>query len=198
MTKADIIKGVEALVRKVNTTDESMEKISYLSACQEKETSAWNRFYRDHVSIIYKWVLFLGINESNAEEVAQEVFLTAYRKIDTCDSEEQLKSWLFQITRRQAANYRRSAWFRRIWNHSKTELADQNTQDRSASSAIASEMRQLLSSLPSKLTEVLLLHDLEGFTQGEIARMLDVPQGTIASRLRCARQRFSAEWWEEK
>lgn len=195
MTKANILKGVEALVRKLNTTEESIENISYLSACQGRETSAWNRFYRDYVSTIYKWVIFLGVNESNAEEVTQEVFLTAYRKIDTCGSEEQLKSWLFQITRRQAANYRRSVWFKRIWNRGKSELTDQNAQD---SRDITPEMRQLLYSLPSKLTEVLLLHDLEGFTQGEIARMLNVPQGTIASRLRCARQRFTAKWWEER
>ena len=181
-------------MRKMDRTDTSTQSI--LSACRGKETSAWNRFYRDYASTIYRWVVFLGIHENNAEEVTQEVFLTAYRKIDTCAGEAQLKSWLFQITRKQAANYRRSAWFKRIWNRQRTELSDQEAHDEKR--GMTPEMKQLLTSLPSNLTEVLLLHDLEGFTLNEIARMLNVPQGTIASRLRAARQRFTAEWWEER
>ena len=174
-----------------------MEHTSYLPGCQQKTTSAWNRFYADFASTVYKWVLFLGIAEQGAEEVIQEVFLTAYRKIDTCGSEAQLKSWLFQITRKQAANFRRSAWFKRFWHNKKAAL-NTDILDKNHSGTLSPEIKQLLRSLPSKQSEVLLLHDLEGFTQSEIAETLGVPTGTVASRLRKARASFTAKWWEDK
>ena len=104
-----------------------------------------------------------------------------------------LEAWLFQITRRIVANARRSAWVRRIFKRDGSE-AQPAFEASGADTEQELAVRRCFAKLSPMHREVLLLAGVEGYTTPEAAKMLDVPEGTVASRLRLARAAFAREW----
>ncbi len=174
-----------------------MTSESLVDRCKRGDPSAWRQLFDDFVRAVHRWALGFGIDSSGAEEVTQDVFATAVRKISRCGDDGQLPSWLFQITRRQAANYRRRASLRRALGLSElfqVPAEDDGRLQDGRRAELSLEIRRTLRKLPVHLVEVLILHDLDGHTQGETARILGVPAGTVASRLRTAREQFEKKW----
>jgi RNA polymerase sigma-70 factor (ECF subfamily) len=165
-----------------------------LAACQAGNEVAWRRFIAARAAQVYRWAVLLGLGRTEAEDAAQEVFAVAARRIGRCRAEQALTSWLFQITRRVCANYRRQAVWRR-W----LRLEDDQTPAEpafEAAPATADELavRACLRRLSPRLAEALIVVELEGLTRQEAAQALGVPPGTVASRLRLARQAFQTLW----
>lgn len=153
------------------------------------DAQAWGQLFRGYAPRIYRWAVLRGVAPGDAEELAQEVLAVAWRRIDRCRAPEALTAWLYQITRRQVANHRRKAWFRRVF-----------VTDRPPERAFVAEpegslaARAVLAGLPGDLAEVLIMRDVEGYTRDEVAALLGLPPGTVASRLRRARAAFEAAW----
>jgi RNA polymerase sigma-70 factor (ECF subfamily) len=144
---------------------------------------------------VYRWAVLLGLPPFEAEDASQEVFAVAARRIATCHAEAALTSWLFQITRRVCANHRRAACWRR-WLGLGRDGEGLAAFEPAARGSAADELavRACLARLPPRLAEVLILLDVEGLTREEAAAALDLPAGTVASRLRQARLAFEALW----
>lgn len=171
---------------------------SLLARCQSGEPQAWRQLYERFAGSVYRWSVGFGLDRSSAEEATQEVFLTATKRIGSCESEAQLPAWLFQTTRRHAANARRIRWVKRVvgWgdsNHEGLEDPLQQSADLPLSE-LSYAVRRVLGRIPVRFVEILLLHDLDGRTREEIAEMLAISPGTVASRLRTARELFEKEW----
>jgi len=170
-----------------------------LDRCRRGEEAAWRELFERYAASVYRWSRFFGIDAAGAEELTQEVFVTAFRHIGACRSERQLPPWLFQITRRKAANARRLGWFRRFVRANGSEQREGNgpTDGPSTADGVAlfRDLEKVLRRMPIKLVEVLVLHDLEGRSRSEIAAVLDLAEGTVAGRLAGARALF-AELWE--
>jgi RNA polymerase sigma-70 factor, ECF subfamily len=176
-----------------------MPHSSILEQCRSGETSAWRLLFEQHVQSVYRWALCFGIDRAGAEELTQEVFATAMKSIAKCPSEELLPAWLFQITRRHAANLRRSVWFSKVLKlggmrevESPTTIEPDITNCTSTHE-LGLDVRRALRRMPAKLVEVLVLADLEGYGRVEIAAMLGLPPGTVASRLQKARSMIEEE-----
>lgn len=172
-----------------------------LEALAAGDGGAWRRFFEAHAARIFRWAVLLGVPARDAEDVVQEVFTTASRRIRRCRADEALPSWLYQITRRISANHRRKRWFRSLRLFAETnEVAEENATflhptPRDAGEEIA--LRRCLRRLPQKQVEVLVLMEIEGYTREETATMLGIKAGTVASRLRLARQAFRDAWDRE-
>jgi RNA polymerase sigma-70 factor (ECF subfamily) len=162
-----------------------------LDRCRRGEQAAWRELFERYAGSVYRWSRFFGFGAAGAEEVTQEVFVTAFRRIGACGSERQIPPWLFQITRRKAANARRLGWFRRMVRLSDSRIDATLPGD----GVLSRDLENVLRRMPLKLVEVLLLHDLEGRSRSEIAEVLGLAEGTVASRLVGARALF-AELWE--
>ncbi len=127
-----------------------------------------------------------------AEDVGQEAFLHALERIDDCRDPARFGAWLRQIVRRRARNHLRADRSRRTRPlHADTAL------DRGASPAESAEQSDLrdrllaaLARLPEDRREVVLLHDLEGWTHRDIAERMGLPPGTVRSHLHHARKRL--------
>jgi len=126
-----------------------------------------------------------------AEDVCQDAFVYAIERIDDCRQPERFAAWLFQITRNRGRNH--------VRDHQSNRLVeiDAALPDSLPSPADDAERAQLrerllaaLARLPEERREVVLLHDLEGWTHREIAERLDLPAGTVRSHLHHARQRL--------
>lgn len=130
-------------------------------------------------------------NESDADDVCQDAFVAAIERIDGCRQPDRFGAWLMQIVRNRARDQLR-ARARPILSIDGMEIASTR-----ASPAVEAERQDeqtrllaAMKELPEERREVLLLHDLEGWTHREIAERMGLPPGTVRSHLHHARRRI--------
>ena len=168
---------------------------SLVARCQADEPQGWRELFEERARQIYRWAVFLGLGSRDAEDAAQEVLAAAARRIHSCQGDEVLTSWLYQITRRVVANVRRRRWYR-VFLSDDQEHVPAFDYTSAEGSERELDVRRCLARLPQAQREVLMLSDIDGCTRTEIAEMLDIAEGTVASRLRLAREAFRVHWSE--
>lgn len=142
------------------------------AAATKGDPDAFETAVRPHyANLIRRLVLVLG-DERDAEDVAQEAYLKAYRSWDRFDGTD-VRAWLYTIALRLAFNHRRG---RRRWLAAIDRLEPRPWHDTSDPDLWAA-----LAALDPRTRTALLLNLVDGYTQAEVARMLSVPEGTVAS-----------------
>jgi RNA polymerase sigma-70 factor (ECF subfamily) len=152
------------------------------SASSVISVSEFEGVYRTHFDAVWRTLRRLGVPEKDATDAAQEVFLIAYRRLAEFEGRSSMKTWLFGIAFRVASNRRNRGSQRR-------EVMDDGLVEAlGVASNFETEMEQrdLLRLLERVLDRLPLTGD-------EIAAALGVPAGTVRSRLRLAREAFSAQ-----
>ena len=134
-----------------------------------------------------------GVPDRDVEDVAHDVFVTVYRRLDDFDPRLPLKPWLFGIAYRVAAAYRRRKANSEIVVD---RLPDKADNVPSADERLVAEQRRrlvlrALEALEPDRRAVFLLHDIDGVTIPEVAAGLEIPLNTAYSRLRLARADFT-------
>ncbi|UVI32671.1 RNA polymerase sigma factor [Paenibacillus spongiae] len=134
-----------------------------------------------------------------ADDVAQDVFLNAYRNIQSFRGESAIKTWLLSMTRNTAINYTRTAFMRRVtltaWITSKA--TSPSAEHEAMELELSDDIWRTVLKLPLKFREVLILHGKYDLSVKEIAETLGISEGTVKSRLSRARHKVSAYWKEE-
>ena len=133
-------------------------------------------------------------HRQDAEDVAQEAFVKAYRSFRQLRDRDRFRAWLVRLTwrlaiDRQRADRRRAA---REVVHASEPLAA-SAHDDVAARERASQLWSAIDLLPDKLRVAVVLSNIEGHDVAEVARLLDVPPGTVKSRLFLARQRLKEQ-----
>jgi RNA polymerase sigma-70 factor, ECF subfamily len=132
-------------------------------------------------------------NTADAEDVAQEALLRAYRHFDRLRDRNRFRAWLVRIAFRLALDRARSAKRREqretLWWAQ--PVPRQSTEDVAAASEFQAHLDRALDELPEKLQLVLLLAAMEGYTLEEVAGMLGLPVGTVKSRLFFGRKQLA-------
>jgi RNA polymerase sigma-70 factor (ECF subfamily) len=153
--------------------------------------------FRRHAAFVARFVTRLGLHPGDVEDVVQEVFLTAHRQGGFESRGAKATTWLAAIAVRVAANHRRSRRRRRDEANQAGEAALDRVVDDRAGPADTAENRsslrrvqQALDTLDLDHRTVFVLYELEGLRAPAIAQALDIPQGTVYSRLHAARNRF--------
>lgn len=127
-----------------------------------------------------------------AEDVTQDAFVYAIERIDECRHPDRFGAWLLQIVRSRSRNAVRDRKPGRVVPLDNVDPASGGASP--ARDAERSDLRErllrALRELPEDRREVVLLHDLEGWTHREIAERMDLPQGTVRSHLHHARRRL--------
>ena len=142
--------------------------------------------------LVLGWCRRLGGSRVDPEDAAHDVLIVVLTRLDQLQRPARFESWLYGITRRVLASHRRRAWVRRWASGTVVEPIDDSIDALRAAelSQAAAEVRDVLDRLPVKQREVLVLCDVEDRTDVEAAELLQVPVGTVKSRLRGARSRF--------
>src|SRR5713226_3142906 len=134
-------------------------------------------------------------NDADAEDVAQEALLRAYRRFDRLRDPQRFRGWLVRIVFRLALDRARSAKRREVreteWAQPARRAAPPNAEELAASSEFQVHFDGALDALPEKLRLVLLLAAMEGHTLEEVAGMLGLPIGTVKSRLFVGRKKLT-------
>ncbi|WP_428263067.1 RNA polymerase sigma factor [Haliangium sp.] len=165
-----------------------------VARCRADEPDGWRQLFDERAAQIYRWAVFLGLGARDAEDAAQEVLVVASRRIHTCRGDDVLTSWLYQITRRVVANTRRRRWYRVFLSNDEQQHVPAFDYAGAEGSERELDVRRCLARLPVPQRELLVLADIDGHTRPELAAMLGLPEGTVASRLRLARQAFRDHW----
>ena len=151
-----------------------------------------------HADALFNFAYHLTYNEEDANDLVQETFLKAFRFINSFDSGTNAKAWLFKILKNGFINeYRRK---KKEPNKVDYEdiIAYQDADEEKGGVAfdlredifdgmMGDEITIALNRLPIDFKTVILLCDIEGFTYEEMAKILDIPIGTVRSRLHRAR-----------
>ena len=150
--------------------------------------------FHHHYDFVWRSVRRLGVPPDAADDAAQEVFVVASRKLEAIEVGKE-KAFLFGAAIRVAADARRAVQRRRQSPSSdEPELVDATPAlDELVDQKRARELLdELIAQLPEDTRSIFVLFELEGMTMAKIASYLDLPAGTVASRLRRARELFSA------
>ena len=134
-------------------------------------------------------------NTADAEDVAQEALLRAYRQFDRLRDRSRFRAWLVRIAFRLALDRLRSGKRRELrdtlWSQPEQQLPTATAEDLAASNEFQARLENALAELPEKLRLVLSLAAMEGHTIEEIAGMLGVSTGTVKSRIFYARKQLA-------
>ena len=134
-------------------------------------------------------------NTAEAEDVAQEALLRAYRNFERLRDRNRFRGWLVRISFRLALDRLRSAKRREqrdtLWSQPAHLPPPATAEDIAASNQFRIHLERALEELPEKLRLVLLLSAMEGYTIDEIAAMVGVPVGTVKSRIFIARKKLA-------
>lgn len=144
------------------------------------------------VPVVLRWCQHLGGPGVDPEDAAHDVLIVAIRRMDKLFDQEHMAAWLFGITRRVLAQHRRRAWVRRWVPGLTIDPVDPGRGPAAlvSVSETAGQVQEILDELPEAERQVLVLCVVEERSDREVAEMLDLPHGTVKSRMRRARARF--------
>ncbi len=134
-------------------------------------------------------------NSADAEDVAQEAMLRAYRQFDRLRDRNRFRAWLVRIAFRIALDRLRSGKRRELrdtlWSQPEHQPPAATAEDLAVSNEFQAYLENTLAELPEKLRLVLLLAAMEGHTIAEFASMLGISTGTVKSRIFYARRQLA-------
>ena len=146
---------------------------------QQGDASALEALFRLHWPRAYRAAWLVVHDAAAAEDIAQESFLAAVRALDRFDRRRPFGPWLHRIVVNRAIDHARARTLRR-----EQELGEQHPAAPAAANGLDRELLAAIRDLPPEQRAVLVLRHLLGYTPGEIARLLELPRGTVNSRLR--------------
>jgi RNA polymerase sigma-70 factor (ECF subfamily) len=132
----------------------------------------------------------LGVDRADLGDVCQEVFLVVHRRLADYDGRAPVRSWLYGICVRAAADYRRRAHrhHERLYRHPPEQSAAASQHREVELEQAQARLRQVLDTLDLPKREVFVLYELEELPMSDIARLLGCPLQTAYSRLHAARK----------
>ena len=176
-----------------------------IARCQKADVAAFNEIVARYKNKIYNYLLRMTGSQDDAEDLTQEVFVRMYTNIRSFRAEASLSTWLFRIAGNLAVDaFRRGKKERGVvtsldassgvGGEDETGAATQDVPDWSQEPTrlfghkeLGGQIQAALEKLPPKLRSAVVLYDVEGLPYEEIARIENVPLGTIKSRIFNAR-----------
>lgn len=152
----------------------------------------FERLLAEHRAAAERYVRFRLSSRSDADDVLQEVYLTAYRRFDQLKTKEAFKAWLISIARNKCTDY-----FRKKAAQLEIPLEDMMAQQIAMGRCgltVQAAVRETLDLLGDKDKQILYLFFWKNLPQAEIAKRLSIPVGTVKSRLYTAKQNFKSKY----
>ena len=178
----------------VNTTVGGHADLALAEQCRHDAPGAFELLYRQHAPRLFGLACRL-VGRQEAEDLLQEIFLAAHRKMALYKGESSLGTWLFRLATNQCLDYLRS---RRARLALLTDtIAEEPGATGTSAGAILGvvdrmDLERALAALPPGCRAVFVLHDIEGCEHREIAEALGVSDGTSKSQLHKARMKLRA------
>jgi RNA polymerase sigma-70 factor (ECF subfamily) len=162
--------------------------------CRAGDLGAFEELYRRHAGKLFRLTVRMLGNPADAEDLLQEIFLSAHRKLESFRGESALGTWLYRLAMNQCLDYLRSRAART------TQVTDSLDEEpgwyepgrRGLAEQTVSkiDLERALARLPDGCRAAFLLHDVEGLEHREVADVLGIAEGTSKSQVHKARLRL--------
>jgi RNA polymerase sigma factor (sigma-70 family) len=175
-----------------------MEEGTKSNINKEEKDSQFEKEFMPLIGSLYNFAYRLTLDEDDANDLVQETYMKAYRFFDSYEQGTNAKAWLFRILKNSFINdFRKKSKqpskidYQEVESFYNSDDVDENiTTDlrvETIQDMIGDEVANALNSLAVDFRTIIILCDLEGFTYEEMAKILDIPIGTVRSRLHRAR-----------
>ena len=165
---------------------------------EKEKTEIFDGEFMPHVDSMYNFAFRLAFDEDDAKDLVQDTYLKAFRFINSFERGTNAKAWLFRILKNSFINeYRKKSKqpnkvdYNEVEQYYNSDDVDESfTTDlrvETVQHMIGDESSGALNGIPVDFRTVIILSDLEGFTYEEMSKILDIPIGTVRSRLHRAR-----------
>lgn len=172
------------------------EDMALVARCRSGDLAAFEELYRAHAGRLFSVACRMLGNPADAEDLLQDIFLSAHRKLDGFRGESALGTWLYRLATNHCLDYLRSRTAR--MNQVTDALEDDPLHGVVGSRGLAEQtvtrmdLERALAKLPDGCRAAFVLHDVEGLEHREVAQALGIAEGTSKSQVHKARQRLRA------
>lgn len=164
-----------------------------VARCQAGDVDAFETLYRRHASRIYTLACRMAGSPEDGEDLLQEIFLQAYRKLGSFKGDAAIGTWLYRLALNHCLDYVRG---RQAKMKKQTDTLDAETSFEPAArrdTPIARlDLERAIAKLPEGCREAFVLHDVEGFDHKEVGNLLGIAEGTSKSQVFKARLKLRA------
>ena len=170
------------------------DDLALAARCRQGELGAFEELYRAHAGRLYSVALRMVGNTADAEDLLQEIFLSAHRKLESFRGESSLGTWLYRLAVNLCLDYLRSRTGRA--SHLTDPLDDDTALPEPAGRGLADrtisrmDLERALTQLPPGCRTAFVLHDVEGLEHREIGEVMGIAEGTSKSQVHKARLRL--------
>lgn len=176
------------------TCKEWSQMLSSLAESRDKKTYA--QLFHHFAPKVKAYIIRLGVNGAAAEELTQEVMLSVWRKAHMYHIEKAAAStWIFTLARNQSIDWMRKQKYPEYSLDEWSETAMEEGQGEQ--SVMSDRMIKAIETLPEKQAQVIYMSYFEGRSHGDIASRLDIPLGSVKSRIRLAAEKLKLIWGGE-
>ncbi len=170
-----------------------MDELRAIAQAKKGEADAFAFLVETYETSVYRLALRMCGNAHDAEEVAQEAFVAAWKGLPSFRGESKFSSWLYQLTTNAAIDFLR----REKRHRAATPLEDEmepvspdTPQQAVEEDEVRHALQQALDSLTPEHREIFLLRQMRQLSYEEIGRLLDLEPGTVKSRLSRAKKQL--------
>jgi RNA polymerase sigma-70 factor, ECF subfamily len=173
------------------TGDVKATDLDLVRRCMQGDAAAFEELYRAHAARLYSLLLRMVGSAEDAEDLLQDVFLQAHRKLDSFRGESSLGTWLYRLAVNQCLDYlrgRQSKMTRVTESIEDEAVAEPAAPTPAVPAAISRvDLERAIARLPEGCRLAFVLHDVEGFAHHEVAGLLGISEGTSKSQVHKAR-----------
>ena len=169
-------------------------ELALVERCRRGELGAFEELYRANAGRLYGLAYRMLGNQADAEDLLQDIFLSAHRKLDSFRGEAALGTWLYRLATNQILDHLRSRAARTDQQTDAIDdealLADAASQRLADRAIHRVDLERALAELPEGCRAAFVLHDVEGLEHKEIGEVLGIAEGTSKSQVHKARLRL--------
>jgi RNA polymerase sigma-70 factor (ECF subfamily) len=167
------------------------DELALVDRCRSGDLAAFEELYRAHAGRLYSVALRLLGNPADAEDLLQEIFLAAHRKLDTFRGESAIGTWLYRLATNLCLDHLRSRAGRSSQITDALDdapgLFDSATSTLAEQTVTKMDLERALARLPEGCRAAFVLHDVQGLEHREVAEILGIAEGTSKSQVHKAR-----------
>jgi RNA polymerase sigma-70 factor (ECF subfamily) len=170
--------------------------VALVERCRQGDLTAFEEVYRAHSGRLYSVAFRMLGNPADAEDLLQEIFLAAHRKLESFRGESALGTWLYRLAVNLCLDYLRSRTGRASQMtdalEDDTSLPDMSSRGLAERAVTRMDLERALTQLPDGCRMAFVLHDIEGLEHREVAQAMGIAEGTSKSQVHKARLRLRA------
>lgn len=168
--------------------DSSSEESQIVARAQAGDTSAFEQLYRANAGRVFAVCLRMTADHATAEDLTQEAFVRAWRKIGSFRGASAFSTWLHRLTVNIVLTELRSRGRRNERFMLTDDIERFDRPDKKREPQINMDLKKAIANLPEGARKVFILHEVEGYRHDEIAAFLGIATGTTKAQLHRARR----------